>query len=554
MARHPLAGKPPPDSLIVDVPALVTAYFAYGPTVGAPGNGEPDHRVSFGTSGHRGTALDRTFNEDHIIAISEACRLYRETQGIDGPLYLGIDTHALSTPARATVLEVLAAAGVDVCIAPEGQFTPTPAVSHAIVTHNREHRHGLADGIVITPSHNPPADGGIKYNPPSGGPAGPEATRWIEDKANQILETGVTSVARIPLSRALASDTTHRHDYMSAYVDDLGAVVDLEAVGAEGLRLGVDPLGGAGVHYWARIADTYGLDLTTVSTQVDPTFRFMTVDSDGVIRMDPSSEDAMRPLIALKDSFDVAFACDTDYDRHGIVTRGAGLMPSNNYLAVAIDYLFRHRDQWPETLAVGKTAVTSGMIDRVCASLGRQVYEVPVGFKWFVDGLSDGSLGFVGEESAGATLLRRDARPWTTDKDGIVMTLLAGEIMARTGRDPAELYQGLTERFGAPHYRRVSAPADSNEKSALKSLVAEDLSLARFGGQDILRVTTHAPGNGAAIGGLKAETADAWFAVRPSGTEDIYKIYVESFRGERHSAEIVEEVKVIVREILSADR
>lgn len=545
MATSPLAGKLPPDSLIVDVPALVTAYFMEGP--------DPDNanqRVSFGTSGHRGSARDGTFNEAHIMAIAQAVHLYRRDQGIDGPLYLGIDTHALSTPARATALEVLAAAGVDVCIAPEGEFTPTPAVSHAIIAYNRNRPDGLADGIVITPSHNPPGDGGIKYNPPSGGPAGLEVTRWIENKANELLEIGVDSIARLPLARALTADTTHRHDFTSAYVDDLGAALDLEAVRAEGLRLGADPLGGAGVHYWARIADRYGLDLKTVSTQVDPTFRFMTVDSDGVIRMDPSSPDAMRSLIDMKDAFDVAFACDTDYDRHGIVTH-AGLMPSNDYLAVAVRYLIENRDQWSDAVGVGKTVVTSGMVDRVCRSLGRDVYEVPVGFKWFVDGLSSGELAFVGEESAGATLLRRDGQPWTTDKDGIVMTLLAGEMMARTGQDPAELYQVLTEEFGAPHYRRVTAPASPEQKSTLKSLVADDLELSEVGGQEIERVFTHASGNGAAIGGLKAVTADAWFAVRPSGTEDVYKIYAESFAGEEHTAEIVEEVKEIVRDMLT---
>ena len=429
-------------------------------------------------------------------------------------------------------------------------YTPTPAVSHAILTYNRGRRHGLADGIVITPSHNPPRDGGIKYNPPNGGPAGPEATKWIEREANALLEKGVGGVERIPHVRALAATTTHRHDFLTAYVDDLDAVLDLDRVGASGLTLGVDPLGGAGVHYWHRIADRYGLNLTVVDTVIDPTFRFMSVDSDGLIRMDPSSPDAMARLIGMRDSFDVAFACDTDYDRHGIVTRGGGLMPPNNYLSVAASYLFQHRPDWASTLQIGKTVVTSGMLDRVARSLGRETYEVPVGFKWFVDGLVDGSLGFVGEESAGATLLRRDGTPWTTDKDGIAAALLAAEIMARTGDDPSEAYDQLAGRFGAPEYRRRSAPATAEQKKRLKSLDAADIELAEVGGEPIESILTHAPGNGAPIGGLKVTTANAWFALRPSGTEDIYKIYAESFTSAEHVEQVAGEVERIVEGIL----
>lgn len=550
MARHALAGQAPPESMLVDVGTLVDAYYSR-----IPDPGDPGQRVSFGTSGHRGSALDSTFNEHHIIAVVEAVRRYRAGAGIDGPLFLGIDTHALSAPAGRTTLEVLAAAGVDVMVDPPGSssagFTPTPAVSHAILTYNQGRRSGLADGIVITPSHNPPRDGGIKYNPPTGGPAGPEATKWIEREANALLESGVAEVPRVSLDRAMAADTTHTHDYLAAYVDDLGAVLDLDVVGASGLTLGVDPLGGAGVHYWARIAERYGLDLTVVDTVIDPTFRFMSVDSDGLIRMDPSSPDAMARLIGMRDSFDVAFACDTDYDRHGIVTRGGGLMPPNNYLAVAASYLFRHRPDWASTLKVGKTVVTSGMLDRVARSMGRETYEVPVGFKWFVDGLVDGDLGFVGEESAGATLLRRDGTPWTTDKDGIVAALLAAEIMARTGADPAQHYDQLASEFGAPEYRRRSAPATAEQKARLKSLDAAAIELDEVGGEAIESILTHAPGNGAPIGGLKVTTANAWFALRPSGTEDIYKIYAESFTGAAHVERVAGEVEQIVKEILS---
>lgn len=549
MARHPLAGQSPPESILVDIDGLIDAYYERSPDPSVPG-----HRVSFGTSGHRGSALDTTFNENHIVAIAEAVRRYRAGAGIDGPLFLGIDTHALSAPAGRTTLEVLAAAGVDVMIDPvdgaSGGFTPTPAVSHAILTYNRGRTSGLADGIIITPSHNPPRDGGIKYNPPTGGPAGPEATKWIEREANALLESGVEGVARLGHERALSAPTTHAHDFLSAYVDDLGAVLDLDVVCASGVALGVDPLGGAGVHYWHRIAERYGLNLTVVDTTIDPTFRFMSVDSDGLIRMDPSSPDAMARLIGMRDSFDVAFACDTDYDRHGIVTRDGGLMPPNNYLAVAVAYLFRHRPEWPGTLRVGKTVVTSGMVDRVTRSLGRETYEVPVGFKWFVDGLVDGSLGFVGEESAGATLLRRDGAPWTTDKDGIAAALLAAEILARTGDDPAQLYDKLAAEFGTPAYRRLSARATADQKKRLKSLDADDIDLAEVGGETIESILTHAPGNNAPIGGLKVTTANAWFALRPSGTEDIYKIYAESFEGPDHVAQIAGEVEGIVEGLL----
>ena len=549
MSNHPLAGQPPPPESLIDVPALITAYYS-----DRPDPGDPEQRVSFGTSGHRGSAFDRTFNESHIIAVVESVRRYRKEAGIDGPLFLGMDTHALSTPARATALEVLAAADVDVLFAPsDGEdrgFTPTPAISHAILTYNRDRESGLADGIVITPSHNPPRDGGIKYNPPSGGPAGQEATRWIEDQANELLAAGTEKIRRIPVSRAMAAERTRAFDFLSTYVDDLDAVLDLELIRESGVSLGADPMGGAGADYWARIADRYRLDLKTLTTDIDPTFRFMTVDSDGLIRMDPSSPDAMQRLIGMKDNFDVAFACDTDYDRHGVVTRSGGLVPANNYLAVAVHYLLQSRPSWPNAIKVGKTVVTSGMIDRVCADLNRETYEVPVGFKWFVDGLQDGTLGFVGEESAGATFLRRDGSCWTTDKDGIVASLLAGEIMASTGRDPAELYTHLTERFGAPSYRRLSAPANTEQKRLLKSLQPEDLDLRELGGEPVERVLTQAAGNGAAIGGLKVVTANAWFAVRPSGTEDIYKIYVESFRGPEQVDQIVEEVQSFVRGLM----
>lgn len=552
MARHPLAGKNPPDSLIVDIDALIAAYYDRSPDPSVPGE-----RVSFGTSGHRGSAFDTTFNEAHILAIAEATRRYRAAQGIDGPLFLGLDTHALSAPAGRTTLEVLAAAGVDVMVAsedgPAGGFTPTPAVSHAILTYNRGRTTGLADGIVITPSHNPPRDGGIKYNPPHGGPAGPEATGWIEKEANALLESGVQGIARLPWDQALASPTTHAHDFLSAYVDDLGAVLDLEVVAASGLRLGVDPLGGAGIHYWHRIAERYRLDLTVVDTTIDPTFRFMSVDRDGVIRMDPSSPDAMARLIGMRSDFDVAFACDTDYDRHGIVTRSGGLVPSNDYLAAAVEYLFKNRPEWSSELRVGKTLVTSGMVDRVAAASDREVYEVPVGFKWFVDGLLNGTFGFGGEESAGASFLRHNGTVWSTDKDGIILNLLAAEITARSGRDPGEHYQDLEKRFGSPVYERIDAPATVEEKTILKNLSPDQVTATELAGEAITARLTHAPGNGAAIGGLKVTTENGWFAARPSGTENIYKIYAESFRGKDHLQQIQQQAREIVSDALGGN-
>jgi phosphoglucomutase len=541
MKVSPLAGKPAPPALLVDVPKLVSAYYTEVPDPALPGE-----RVAFGTSGHRGSAFARSFNEAHILAISQAICLYRKRQNIDGPLFLGMDTHALSVPALSSALEVLAAHGVEVMLAVDDDYTPTPVLSHAILTYNRGRQSGLADGIVITPSHNPPQDGGFKYNPPSGGPADRAATGWIEARANAILEKGLAGVTRLPLRQALAAATTHRHDYRAAYVGDLGHVLDLDAIRGAGIRLGVDPLGGAGIHYWGLIAERYGLDLTVVNEAVDPTFRFMTVDWDGQIRMDPSSPYAMQSLIGLKDRFEIAFACDPDHDRHGIVTRSAGLLPPNHYLAVAIFYLFEHRPDWPATAAVGKTVVSSQLIDRVAAKLGRQLYEVPVGFKWFVDGLLDGSLGFGGEESAGASFVRRDGGVWTTDKDGIVPALLAAEITARLGRDPGEVYRELTAELGEPVYDRVEAPATREQKAILEKLSAEQVETAELAGERIDAVLTQAPGNGAALGGLKITTQSGWFAARPSGTEEIYKIYAESFQGEAHLRRLLEEAQAIV--------
>ena len=547
MKISPLAGKPAPPGILVDVPRLVTAYYT-----GVPDAAIPAQRVAFGTSGHRGSSLDLSFNESHILAITEAICLHRTQQGINGPLFLGIDTHALSAPACATALEVLAARGVEVMIAEGNDYTPTPVISHAILTYNRGRKHGLADGIVITPSHNPPHDGGFKYNPPNGGPADKTVTRGIEKKANALLETGVTGVKRIPYARALTAATTHRHDYRNPYIEDLGAVIDLEVIRGAKLRLGVDPLGGAGVHYWARIAERHQLDLTVVNDAVDPTFRFMTVDWDGQIRMDPSSTYAMARLIEMKDRFDLSFACDTDHDRHGIVTPRDGLLPPNHYLAVAISELFQNRPKWSPTAAVGKTVVSSALIDRVTAKLGRKLYEVPVGFKWFVDGLLDGSLGFGGEESAGASFLRRDGTVWTTDKDGFIPCLLAAEITARSGRNPGELYRGLTQEFGAPFYDRVEASATPSQKASLANLSVEQITLAELAGEKITAVRARAPGNNASIGGIKVETASGWFAARPSGTEDIYKIYAESFRDEAHLRKILEEAQSVVNATLKA--
>ncbi|MHB1863661.1 MAG: phosphoglucomutase (alpha-D-glucose-1,6-bisphosphate-dependent) [Gemmatimonadaceae bacterium] len=547
MKINPLAGHEPPASMLLDVSRLITAYYTEIPDATVPAE-----RVVFGTSGHRGTAFDRTFNEWHVLAISEAICRYRRWRAIDGPLYLGIDTHALSVPACASALEVLAAHGVSVMLAEHDEYTPTPAVSHAILRYNRGRTSGLADGIVITPSHNPPDYGGFKYNPPNGGPADTAVTSWIEAHANQFLERRLRGVKRIPYERAARADTTHRHDYLSTYVRDLANVIDMDAIRGASLRVGVDPLGGAGVHYWAPIAQHYHLDLTVVSDVVDQTFRFMTVDWDGRIRMDPSSPYAMQRLVGLKDTFDVAFACDTDHDRHGIVARSTGLLPPNHYLAVAIHYLFGHRPGWSAGAGVGKTVVSSAMIDKVTAKLGRRLHEVPVGFKWFVDGLNDGSIGFCGEESAGATFLRRDGTVWTTDKDGMVAGLLAAEIMARAGRDPGELYGDLTREFGDPAYDRVEAPATAEQKQRLAALSPGQLHCHDLAGEPITSVITQAPGNQAPLGGVKVSAATGWFAARPSGTEALYKIYAESFRGREHLARIVGEAQAIVDTALAA--
>jgi phosphoglucomutase len=546
MKISPLAGKPAPLGILVDVPQLITAYYT-----GTPDPAVPGQRVAFGTSGHRGSSFKLAFNEGHILAITQAICLYRKQQGTDGPLFLGIDTHALSVPACASALEVLAANGVEVMLAEGDEYTPTPVISHAILTYNRGRENGLADGIVITPSHNPPHDGGFKYNPPNGGPADTVVTGWIEAKANALLEARLQEVKRIPHQQALRAPTTHRHDYLSAYIADLGDVVEMDVIRDSKLRLGVDPLGGAGVHYWARIAERYGVNLNVVNEVVDPTFRFMTVDWDGQIRMDPSSAYAMQRLIGMKDRFDLSFACDTDHDRHGIVTKSAGLLPPNHYLSVAVFYLFQHRPKWGKAAAVGKTVVSSQMIDRVTAKLGRKLYEVPVGFKWFVDGLLDGSLGFGGEESAGASFVRLNGAVWTTDKDGMVPALLAAEITARLGHDPGEIYQELTRDFGEPVYDRVEAPATPAQKQLLAKLSPKQVRITELAGEKIQTVLTKAPGNGAAIGGLKVGAQSGWFAARPSGTEDIYKIYGESFRGAEHLRHILEEAQTIVNDALA---
>ena len=547
MKISPLAGQEAPPAMLLDVSRLVTAYYT-----DIPDPSVPAERVAFGTSGHRGSAFERTFNEWHVLAISEAICRYRRRQGIDGPLFLGIDTHALSVPACATALEVLAANGVEVMLAEHDEYTPTPAVSHAILCYNRERTTGLADGIVVTPSHNPPDSGGVKYNPTNGGPADTGVTSWIEARANELLEHGLAGVKRVSHETALRAGTTHRHDYLNAYVRDLGNVVDMEAIRSAGIRLGVDPLGGAGVHYWGPIAERYHLDLTIVSDVVDQTFRFMSVDWDGRIRMDPSSPYALQRLIGLKDRFDIAFACDTDHDRHGIVTGSTGLLPPNHYFTVAIQHLFQHRPQWRPDAGVGKTVVSSAMIDRVSAKLGRRLYEVPVGFKWFVAGLGDGSLGFSGEESAGASFLRRDGTVWTTDKDGIVPALLAAEITARAGRDPGEIYGELTREFGAPAYDRVEAPATSAQKKLLAALSPTQVRCVDLAGEKVQSIIVEAPGNHAPIGGVKVTAATGWFAARPSGTEDIYKIYAESFRGQEQLDRIVEEAQAIVDRALAA--
>jgi phosphoglucomutase len=495
--------------------------------------------------------LEGSFNEGHILAIVQAICQYRRQQKIDGPLFVGIDTHALSVPAFTTALEVLSANGVQVMVSKDDEYTPTPAVSHAILTYNRGRRKGSADGIVITPSHNPPQDGGLKYNPPHGGPAEPEVTGWIERRANQFLDEGLREVKRIPFEKAIRASTTHRHDYLNAYVGDLDRVIDMEAIRGAKVRLGVDPLGGAGVHYWAAIAERCGLDLSVVNDTVDPTFRFMTVDWDGRIRMDPSSPYAMRGLVDLKDRFDIAFACDTDADRHGIVTRSAGLLPPNHYLSAAVYYLFQHRDKWPRESAVGKTVVSSRMIDLVAQKLGRRLYEVPVGFKWFVEGLLHGSLGFGGEESAGASFVRLDGSVWTTDKDGIVPALLSAEILARTGRDPGEIYQELTHEFGEPVYDRVEAPASAEQKERLARLSPQQIQTEELAGEPIRTILTQAPGNSAPLGGIKVVADSGWFAARPSGTEDVYKIYAESFRGMDHLKHVLGEAQSMVDEVLA---
>ena len=545
MTKSQLAGKPATPEILVNVPRLVTAYYTEVPDPSIPAQ-----RVSFGTSGHRGSAFDKAFNERHILAISQAICWYRKEQHIDGPLFLGMDTHALSVPALASALEVLAANGVEVMVSEGDEYTPTPVISYAILSYNNGRATGHADGIVITPSHNPPHDGGFKYNPPNGGPAESAVTTWIEGKANDLLESGLRGLQRIPYEKALAASTTHRHDYLNPYITDLGSVIDMEVIRGARIRLGVDPLGGAGVHYWGPIAARYGIDLTVVNTAVDPTFRFMTVDWDGQIRMDPSSAFAMRSLIGLKDRFDIAFACDTDHDRHGIVTRSAGLLPPNHYLSVAISYLLRNRPDWPSAAAIGKTVVSSQMIDRVTSNLGRKLYEVPVGFKWFVDGLLDGSLAFGGEESAGASFVRRRGAVWTTDKDGIVPALLSAEILAKTGRNPGEVYQELIRQFGEPAYDRVEAPATPAQKEILRNLSPQQVRATDLAGEKITAILTNAPGNGAPIGGLKAVTENGWFAARPSGTEEIYKIYAESFRGPDHLHRILEEAEAIVGEAL----
>jgi phosphoglucomutase len=545
MSIHPLAGKPAPRELLVDVPALISAYYARHPDPAAAAE-----RVAFGTSGHRGSSLHTSFNEDHILAVCQAICEQRGAAGMSGPLYLGQDTHALSAPATATAIEVFAANGVDIFIQAGGGYTPTPVISHAILAYNHGKTLGLADGVVITPSHNPPEDGGIKYNPPSGGPADTAVTRAIQDRANEILAHALRDVKRIPHARAIVAPTTHAHDFLVPYVRDLASAVDLAAVERAGLEIGVDPLGGSGIAYWPVIAETYGLRIEVVNNVVDPTFGFMHLDHDGRIRMDCSSPHAMAGLIAHKDRFAIAFGNDPDYDRHGIVTRGGGLMNPNHYLAVAIDYLFGHRPAWPRDVAVGKTLVSSSMIDRVAAGAGHEVIEVPVGFKWFVDGLLAGRFGFAGEESAGASFLRRDGTVWTTDKDGILLDLLAAEITAVTGTDPAEHYRALEARYGRACYARIDAAATPAQKKALANLSADAIRARELAGEPITGCWTHAPGNGAAIGGLKVASANGWFAARPSGTEDVYKIYAESFRGEEHLRRIQEEARAIVAAVI----
>ncbi|MEO7072990.1 MAG: phosphoglucomutase (alpha-D-glucose-1,6-bisphosphate-dependent) [Rhodanobacter sp.] len=543
MSQHisPLAGKPAPKSILVDVSALLAAYADLLPDPSVPAQ-----RVAFGTSGHRGSSLTRSFNAAHIFAITQAICEYRKGKGIDGPLFIGADTHALSQPALETALEVLAANGVETMLSTNGEFTPTPAVSHAILVYNKGRDAALADGIVITPSHNPPDNGGFKYNPPNGGPADTDITNWVQQRANALLEAKLDGVKRMPWAQARKAATTHEHDFLNTYVADLASVIDFDLIRSAGVHMGVDPLGGAGVHYWQPIAERYKLDLTVVSAEVDPQFAFMSVDWDGKIRMDPSSKYAMQRLIGLKDEYDVAFACDTDHDRHGVVTRSSGLLEPNHYLSVLIDYLYRHRPQWPATAAVGKTVVTTALIDRVVKRLGRTLYEVPVGFKWFAPGLFDGSLGFGCEESAGASMLRRDGAVWTTDKDGLVPALLSAEITARAGKDPGELYAELTRDLGKPFANRVEAAATPAQKTKLSKLSPHQLQSDQLAGEKIDQVLDKAPGNGAAIGGIKVVAASGWFAARPSGTEAIYKIYAESFKSEQHLRRLLDEAQKLV--------
>jgi len=546
LSVSPAAGKPADPSILVNVPKLVTDYYAL-----RPDPADPRQRVVFGTSGHRGSSFDGAFNEWHILAITQAICDFRKLQKIDGPLYLGMDTHALSEPAFASALEVLAANGVDVMISEGTPYTPTPVISHAILLDNSQRKTGFADGIVITPSHNPPDDGGFKYDPPHGGPADSHVTTWIESKANEYLRTSLEGVKRMLFERALQAPTTHKYDYLHSYVGDLESVIDMAAIRDAKLSLGVDPLGGAGIAYWPLIAERYGLNLTVVNQSIDPTFRFMTVDWDGKIRMDPSSPYAMERLIGLKDKFDIAFAADTDHDRHGIVTKSSGLLPPNHYLAVCIHYLFANREGWGHDVAVGKTVVSSSMIDRVTARLGRRLYEVPVGFKWFVEGLLSGHLGFAGEESAGASFLRRAGGAWTTDKDGIIPGLLSAEITARLGRDPGEIYRDLTRDLGDPVYERIDAPATLEQKAALAKLSPADIQITEVAGEKVQQILTAAPGDGSPIGGIKVVAENGWFAARPSGTEEIYKIYAESFLGRDHLRRLQEEAQTIVSETLA---
>lgn len=546
MPTHPLAGQKVPPHLLIDVPALIRDYHQRQPDLS-----DPNQLVSFGTSGHRGTPGDGTFTESHILAITQAICEYRKAKEITGPLFMGKDTHALSAPAQRTALEVLAANGVEIFIQRDDGFAPTPAISWAILTHNRANKSPRADGIVITPSHNPPADGGFKYNPPNGGPADSDVTTWIQSRANELLRANNSAVKRMPYESALRAPTTHHHDYTLPYVRDLASVIDMRSIRDANVRIGVDPLGGAAIGYWAPIRETYGLDLTVVNERIDPTFSFMTLDHDGQVRMDCSSPHAMAGLVSLKDQYDIAFGNDPDADRHGIVTRSVGLMNPNHYLSVAIDYLLTHRPKWLTSSAVGKTLVSSSMIDRVVARRKRRLCEVPVGFKWFADRLFDGSFCFGGEESAGASFLRQDSSVWTTDKDGLILGLLAAEITARTGKEPGQHFLELTKEFGTPHYTRIDAPATPQQKSAFKRLTPEAVTATELAGEKIIAKLTKAPGNGASIGGLKVVTESGWFAARPSGTENIYKIYAESFRDQAHLLRIVEQAQQIVTEALA---